>query len=210
MYAIIRTGGKQYKVAAGDEVLVEKLDAEVGAEVAFEVLMLCGDEVVIGKPVVEGVSAKGKVVEQGKGKKVVVFHYKPKKNIRKKAGPSAALYQGRYREHRLMTTITLFSKADGLVGFQAQGHSGYEAAGNDIVCSAISALTTAAANGITQVLGLSAAVEAEDGRLYVMLEKHVSGRDLENARIILDTMALGLGSIAETYGDFIKIIERKV
>lgn len=56
----------------------------------------------------------------------------------------------------------------------------------------------------------SAAVEAEDGRLYVMLEKHVSGRDLENARIILDTMALGLGSIAETYGDFIKIIERKV
>ena len=69
MYAIIRTGGKQYKVAAGDEVLVEKLDAEVGAEVAFEVLMLCGDEVVIGKPVVEGVSAKGKVVEQGKGKR---------------------------------------------------------------------------------------------------------------------------------------------
>lgn len=109
-----------------------------------------------------------------------------------------------------MTTITLFSKAGGLVGFQAQGHSGYEAAGNDIVCSAISALTTAAANGITQVLGLSAAVEAEDGRLYVMLEKHVSGRDLENARIILDTMALGLGSIAETYVDFIKIIERKV
>ena len=86
MYAMIRTGGKQYKVAAGDEVLVEKLDADVGAEVAFEVLMLCGDEVVIGKPVVEGVSAKGKVVEQGKGKKVVVFHYKPKKNIRKKQG----------------------------------------------------------------------------------------------------------------------------
>ena len=109
-----------------------------------------------------------------------------------------------------MTTITLFSKAGGLVGFQAQGHSGYEAAGNDIVCSAISALTTAPANGITEVLGLCAAVEAEDGRLYVMLEKHVSGRDLENARIILDTMALGLGSIAETYGDFIKIIERKV
>ena len=66
MYAIIRTGGKQYKVEVGDEILVEKLDAEVGAEVAFEVLMLCGDEV--------------------KGKTVVVFHYKPKKNIRKKQG----------------------------------------------------------------------------------------------------------------------------
>ena len=86
MYAIIRTGGKQYKVEAGDEILVEKLDAEVGAEVAFEVLMLCGDEVVVGKPVVEGVTAKATVVDQVKGKKVVVFHYKPKKNIRKKQG----------------------------------------------------------------------------------------------------------------------------
>lgn len=86
MYAIIRTGGKQYKVEAGSEILVEKLDAEVGAEVTFEVLMLCGDEVVVGKPVVEGVCAKGTVVEHGKGKKVVVFHYKPKKNIRKKQG----------------------------------------------------------------------------------------------------------------------------
>ena len=71
---------------AGDEILVEKLDAEVGAEVAFEVLMLCGDEVVVGKPVVEGVTAKATVVDQVKGKKVVVFHYKPKKNIRKKQG----------------------------------------------------------------------------------------------------------------------------
>ena len=67
-------------------ILVEKLDAEVGAEVAFEVLMLCGDEVVVGKPVVEGVTAKATVVDQVKGKKVVVFHYKPKKNIRKKQG----------------------------------------------------------------------------------------------------------------------------
>ena len=64
MYAIIRTGGKQYKVAVGDEVLVEKLDAEIGAEVAFEVLMLCGEEgVQVGKPVVAGVAAKGEVVE---------------------------------------------------------------------------------------------------------------------------------------------------
>ena len=87
MYAIIRTGGKQYKVAVGDEVLVEKLDAEVGSEVAFEVLMLCGEEgVQVGKPVVEGVSAKAEVVEHGKGKKVIVFKYKPKKNYRKKQG----------------------------------------------------------------------------------------------------------------------------
>ena len=77
MYAIIRTGGKQYKVEAGDEILVEKLDLEAGAEVCFEVLMLCdGENVTIGKPVVEGVCAKAEVMEQ----------YKAKKNIRKKQG----------------------------------------------------------------------------------------------------------------------------
>ena len=86
MYAIIRTGGKQYKVEAGDEILVEKLEAEIGAEVSFEVLMLGGDKVVVGTPVVEGVKAKAQVLEHGKGKKVVVFKYKPKKNIRKKQG----------------------------------------------------------------------------------------------------------------------------
>ena len=85
MYAIIRTGGKQYKVEAGDEILVEKLDLEAGAEVCFEVLMLCDGET-IGKPVVEGVCAKAEVMEQTKGDKVVVFKYKAKKNIRKKQG----------------------------------------------------------------------------------------------------------------------------
>ena len=74
MYAIIRTGGKQYNVSVGDEVLVEKLNAEVGEEVSFEVLMLADDSgIKIGTPVVEGVSAKAEVVEHGKGKKVIVF-----------------------------------------------------------------------------------------------------------------------------------------
>ena len=87
MYAIIRTGGKQYKVCTGDEVLVEKLDAEVGTEVSFDVLLYADDAgVKVGKPLVEGVTAKAKVVEHGKGDKVIVFKYKPKKNIRKKQG----------------------------------------------------------------------------------------------------------------------------
>ena len=87
MYAIIRTGGKQYNVSVGDEVLVEKLNAEVGEEVSFEVLMLADDSgIKIGTPVVEGVSAKAEVVEHGKGKQVIVFKYKPKKNYRKKQG----------------------------------------------------------------------------------------------------------------------------
>ncbi|MBO4384747.1 MAG: 50S ribosomal protein L21 [Clostridia bacterium] len=87
MYAIIVTGGKQYKVEAGDEILVEKLDAEVGAKVELDVLMTAdGETVAVGKPFVEGVKAIGEVVEHGKGRKVIIFKYKPKKNIRKKQG----------------------------------------------------------------------------------------------------------------------------
>ena len=87
MYAIIQTSGKQYKVEAGDEILVEKLDAEVNAEVEFDVLLVADDAgVKIGTPVLDGVKAKAKVVEHGKGKKVIVFKYKPKKNIRTKRG----------------------------------------------------------------------------------------------------------------------------
>ena len=87
MYAIIVTGGKQYKVEQGDEIVVEKLDAEVGDTVTFDVLMIAdGDAVTVGKPYVEGTVAKAEVVEHGKGRKVIVFKYKPKKNIRKKQG----------------------------------------------------------------------------------------------------------------------------
>ena len=86
MYAIIQTGGKQYKVAAGDEILIEKLEAAVDAEVEFDVLLVSDESgVKVGKPVLDGVKVKGKVLEHGKGKKVVVFKYKPKKNIRTSA-----------------------------------------------------------------------------------------------------------------------------
>ena len=87
MYAIIQTGGKQYKVNVGDEVLVEKLDAEIDSEVSFDVLLVADDAgVKVGKPILEGVSVKGKVLAQGKGKKVIAFKYKPKKNVRVKHG----------------------------------------------------------------------------------------------------------------------------
>lgn len=87
MYAIIVTGGKQYKVENDSEIMVEKLDAEVGENVNFDVLMMAdGDNVQIGTPVLEGVCAKAEVLEHGKGKKVIVFKYKPKKDYRKKQG----------------------------------------------------------------------------------------------------------------------------
>ncbi|MGN0163172.1 MAG: 50S ribosomal protein L21 [Candidatus Ornithomonoglobus sp.] len=88
MYAIIETGGKQYKVAQGDVVFVEKLDVEEGAEITFDKVLLAadGDDVKVGTPVVEGATVTAKVLKNGKAKKVIVFKMKSKKNERKKKG----------------------------------------------------------------------------------------------------------------------------
>lgn len=88
MYAIIETGGKQYKVEEGRFIKVEKLDAGEGEEVVFDrVLLVAGDEgVQVGKPTVEGAKVTGKVLEQAKDKKIIVFKYKPKKRYRRKYG----------------------------------------------------------------------------------------------------------------------------
>lgn len=86
MYAIIENGGKQYKVAVGDIVKVEKLAAEVGANVEFNVLLVSDEKgVKVGKSVAK-IKAVGEVVKQDKAKKVIVFKYKAKKNERKKQG----------------------------------------------------------------------------------------------------------------------------
>ncbi|WP_018702386.1 MULTISPECIES: 50S ribosomal protein L21 [Sporomusaceae] len=88
MYAIIETGGKQYRVQEGDKVVVEKLAVEEGQEVAFErVLTVVKDgEVLVGAPVVAGAKVVAKVVEHGKGKKILVFKYKAKSNYRRRQG----------------------------------------------------------------------------------------------------------------------------
>ena len=87
MYAVIQTGGKQYKVSPGDVIYIEKLPATEGEEVSFDVLMVSkDDEVLFGTPVVEGVQAQGRVLAHGRGKKIVVYKFKAKKNYRRKQG----------------------------------------------------------------------------------------------------------------------------
>lgn len=88
MYAVIETGGKQYRVEPGQILRVEKLDVQKGEDVIFDrVLMLVdGESVKIGSPVVEGAKVKATVLVQDKSKKVIVFKYKPKKRIRTKKG----------------------------------------------------------------------------------------------------------------------------
>ena len=88
MYAVIRSGGKQYAVRPGDRLDVERLDGEVGAEIELtEVLMVAdGDAVSVGTPSVSGAKVTAEIVEHGKGKKIVVFKYKPKIRYRKRTG----------------------------------------------------------------------------------------------------------------------------
>lgn len=88
MYAIIETGGKQYRVEEGKAVRVEKLPAEKGEEVVFDRVLVRGDgeKTEIGRPYLEGCRVKGRVTVQGRGRKIIVFKYKPKKNYRRKQG----------------------------------------------------------------------------------------------------------------------------
>ena len=88
MYAIIQTCGKQYRVSEGDVLSIEKLTAAEGEEVVFDqVLTVVSDgDIKIGKPVVEGAKVTAKVVEHGKGEKILVFKYKAKSNYRKRQG----------------------------------------------------------------------------------------------------------------------------
>ena len=88
MYAVIKTGGKQYRVQQGDVIFVEKLNAQSDEAVTFDEVLLVGDadQSKVGTPVVEGAKVEGKVLAQVKSRKIVVYKYKAKKNERKKQG----------------------------------------------------------------------------------------------------------------------------
>jgi len=103
MYAIIQTGGKQYKVAEGDVIRCDLLASEVGSDVTFDEVVLAGsgENVQIGTPRLDGASVTGTVLRQAKDKKILVFRYKPKKRVRKLNG-----HRQRFAEVKI-TKITL-------------------------------------------------------------------------------------------------------
>ena len=88
MYAVVNTGGKQYKVRQGDILRVEKIPGEVGSPVSFDRILMFsdGENVKIGQPALNDIAVKGHIVEQGKAKKVIVFKYKRRKRYRRKLG----------------------------------------------------------------------------------------------------------------------------
>jgi len=88
MYAVVRSGGKQYKVREGETLRLEKLAGEVGTPVSFDKVLLFsdGENVSIGRPVLDDVQVQGTIVEQGRAKKIIVFKYKRRKRYRRKQG----------------------------------------------------------------------------------------------------------------------------
>ena len=87
MYAVIKTGGKQYRVATGDKLRVEKIPGDVGTTVTFgEVLMLGGDAIKLGAPLIAGAKVEAKIVAQDRAKKIIVFKFRRRKNYRRKNG----------------------------------------------------------------------------------------------------------------------------
>ncbi|MDF2567924.1 MAG: ribosomal protein [Oscillospiraceae bacterium] len=88
MYAVIETGGKQYRVNEGDVIFIEKLDVEADSDVKFDKVIALGKEdgIVVGAPYVDGATVVAKALKNGKGKKITVFTYKPKKDSKRKLG----------------------------------------------------------------------------------------------------------------------------
>ena len=99
MYAIIETGGKQYKVAVGDKLRVEKLDGESGGDITLSRVLLVGNgaEIKVGKPLLEGASVSATIEQQGRGKKIMIFKMRRRKHYRKSQG---------HRQHYTELTIT--------------------------------------------------------------------------------------------------------
>ena len=104
MYAVIQTGGKQYRVSPGDQIQVEKLPFKPGDEIAFDKVLLAsdGETLKVGKPYVEGSKVVGRIIRQAKSKKIVVFKYKRRKNYKRKKG------------HRQHISLVEIEKIEGL------------------------------------------------------------------------------------------------
>jgi large subunit ribosomal protein L21 len=87
MYAVIKTGGKQYRVQKGDKLFVEKLPGNVGDAISFDQVLLVGGETLkLGKPLVSGAKVEAKILEHGRGEKVIIFKFRRRKNYRRKTG----------------------------------------------------------------------------------------------------------------------------
>jgi len=108
MYAVVDNGGKQYRVEPGRTLVIDRLDAEAGATVTFDRVLLVGDEdgVTMGTPTVSGATVRGTVLEHGRGPKIIVFRFRPKAHYRRRTGHRSELTRVRIDEIATAETAT--------------------------------------------------------------------------------------------------------
>lgn len=112
MYAVVASGGKQYRVEAGTTVVVDRIDAETGSTVTFDRVLLIGDDdgVTVGTPTVSGALVRATVLEHGRGPKVIVFRFRPKAHYRRRTGHRSALTRLRIDEIATASSGTATSR----------------------------------------------------------------------------------------------------
>ena len=202
MHAIIETGGKQYKVAEGDTLFIEKLPVEAGEAVTFDKVLavIDGENVTVGTPVVEGAKVDASVVKNGKGKKIIVFKYKPKKGYRRKQG---------HRQPYTKVTISFHMEGDRIVGFTVKGHSGYAEAGSDIVCAAVTSAVRLTECAVNDVLGLGASVKIreKDASIHLRIPGGLSAENESVCQTLLAALMVHFASLHEEYPENLTVLE---
>lgn len=219
MYAIVKTGGKQYKVQEGDIVFIEKLSEEEGVEITFnEVLAISsGDTVSFGAPLIDGATVSGKVLNHGKSKKIIVFKYKPKKGYRKKQGHRQSYTKVQIEKinvcwlgYFIMIEIDIFrDKQSFIKEFTVKGHAEFDEKGKDIVCAAISAIAYTAVGAIEEIVGISDYSE-QNGFMKCSVPLDISSDKRFITGIILETTAIGFKQIEYSYKDYVSVFDKEV
>ena len=202
MYAIIATGGKQYKVAEGDVIKVEKLGVEAGETVTFDnVIAVSNDGLKVGEDVKDA-SVTASVVENGKNRKVIVYKYKRKTGYHKKNGHRQQYTKVKIEKINglsgvIMITIKVRKKNGSYEEFISKGHAGYAEAGQDIVCAAVSALIITTVNSLEKFTDDKFDVQEEDGFVSIHFRNDLSERGM----LLMDSLLLGLTEIAGSYNN---------
>ena len=202
MYAIIATGGKQYKVAEGDVIKVEKLGVEAGETVTFDnVIAVSNDGLKVGEDVKDA-SVTASVVENGKNRKVIVYKYKRKTGYHKKNGHRQQYTKVKIEKINgssgvIMITIKVRKKNGSYEEFISKGHAGYAEAGQDIVCAAVSALIITTVNSLEKFTDDKFDVQEKDGFVSIHFRNDLSERGM----LLMDSLLLGLTEIAGSYNN---------
>ena len=196
MYAVVRTGGKQYRVSPGDILEVEKLAGDVGDSIVLEdVLMVAGEEgIEIGQPNVAGASVTARITGQHRGEKILVFRYRPKKRVRVRRG------------HRQYLTRLQIDKISG-DGFEYVGEEKEEATPKEIVEAAVSEVAAAAVAETDSVVEAVETVEAEETvEAGVEEEADIVDRVVDTVEAVGDAASEAVDAVGDAAGDAVEAV----